>query len=254
MTFQSQTIHESRATSLGLLTGSPIVGCYSQHFVPSGVFVRVNRAEYFTRLYTDFDVSLTVNVPAIYDPVDGSLIQAIDSELTPEEKASLGFGQANGPEAAQNILAWRLALQRANVFRSPGGPSEEATRHIREIATGYFKRSRPTHAILYAGLIGPLHAASEYLLKTFPSLLRYLGPLRDEPRPLQPWLQTGSPCRYTCSAHTLPIHSYLAHTLVRLILCPCTCSAIPRFLRTMQLKRNDRGASWLFPLRTLGAL
>jgi predicted ATPase len=181
----------TETSTFGLLTGSPIVGCYSQHFVPSGVFVRVNRAEYFTRLYTDFDVSLTVNVPAIYDPVDRSLIQAIDSELTPEEKASLGFGQANGPEAAQNILAWRLALQRANVFRSPGGPSEEATRHIREIATGYFKRSRPTHAILYAGLIGPLHAASEYLLKTFPSLLRYLGPLRDEPRPLQPLSSTA---------------------------------------------------------------
>src|SRR5262249_9908381 len=65
----------SETNVLGPLAGSPIVGCYNQHFVPSGVFVRVNRADYFTELYSDLSATYPGQSPGMFDAIDAGLLK-----------------------------------------------------------------------------------------------------------------------------------------------------------------------------------
>jgi predicted ATPase len=181
----------TEALTLGSLEGVSIVGCFNRHFVTVGVFARINRIEHLIMLYTDFERVIQPQSPLMQDLVEKPLLDLIKAQLSQDELHSLGFGRSRGLETSRTISAWRTNLQRFTVLGPTHGNAKEALAHLTEVVKSYFETSKQTHAIVYQQLQGPLFNASQYMVDRFPSSISYLGPLRDEPRPLQPLSSTA---------------------------------------------------------------
>jgi predicted ATPase len=181
---------ESRAATLGPLQHNTILGCYTQHFVPQGIFVYVNVIDYYTSLYSDLRVPFLSYGPASLEPIDHRLVQTLRDQLTTDERTALHFDDPlGGLASASSIYLWRLALQRA--LSSKGPTAEAALEQLKTIVTTYFARWPFSYQIKYQPLQGPLASAGSYLLSKLPPAIKYLGPLRHEPRPLEPLATTA---------------------------------------------------------------
>jgi predicted ATPase len=172
----------TRSTTLGQTHDREILGCYNQHFIPTGLFLRVDRVEYLAGLICDIDRPISPDSPLMFDAFDRDLWAHIISQLTSEELVQVNGRGLGIDRPPSSLYAWRSSFG----FIGFGAPFVDMTHRIRPFVKEYLASNGSSHAILFQEIGGYLRAASDYVLKQFPSSVKYLGPLRDEPRPLQP--------------------------------------------------------------------
>lgn len=168
-----------------------IVGCWLAHFLPTGVLIRVDRVKAVVKAVTDFapESLRLIDSGAAYrtvlwtpiDPVVSSfLLQNIPAELRRPIALT-----AEPPGALPITLSdWRRRVESL-----PTHVKAPLVDHLQTIRPALEKALGPSGPMFIPGFVpfgSPLDAAINSLLREFPSEVSYLGPLRDEPRPLQP--------------------------------------------------------------------
>lgn len=183
------------------------VGCVLRHFLPLQLTVRYNRTATEAIAVADTICEIpsrpTRRLPRYFRDreviIPKGVVDVLRKKLGQVVEPMLGggslFGHEADPSATVNIADWRNRVQRLQ-------PSQrlDLRRKIQAAPTLHdeiciaVRKGRPDDfALAYRHLPGDVSDAVDYLTYQFSEKVRYLGPLRDEPKPLYPLAATVDP-------------------------------------------------------------
>lgn len=170
------------------------VGCVLNHFLPNFIVVRFDERDEAARIVTESLIEPRSRPSSLVRP------QALPRELMPFLRERLGerfpgrrgtlFGGTEDTDVS-TLQEWASVIQRLRLDERAALRSS-----LREMAAdirGFLTREGPNY--LLGGVRPPdeLLEAVEFLNYYFISSVKYLGPLREEPRPLYPLVGSTDP-------------------------------------------------------------
>jgi predicted ATPase len=203
-----------------VLTAEP-VGCVLRHFLPNRLSVRINLVEEIARwirMVLIDEVPRYRRAPFLNRElvIPGAVIDQLRSKLGDKYRAlfdrqSALFGAGSGmpvPEWADRIR--QMTFDKRRELRRSLADWPELQAIIVNSLRSERKESEYQYQLLPYRLPADLMNASAYLTTFFSSSVKYLGPLRDEPKPLYPLAAHADPTdvglRGEMSAAVLNLH------------------------------------------------
>ena len=182
--------------------GLTLVGCWMQHFLPNGFLVRFDQRRLIVDLLTDFSPSFVNSLShsnlrrtvMITPGVDPRIWETLRTTLPVELHEAFGIPSADSNRrTAVTIYEWRQRIQSLLIQNADVSGYLKASRLAIE---GILEQVTPRYQVTFTSLPSALESAVNLLTnnsrEAFDQKVRYLGPLRDEPRPLQPLGLGGS--------------------------------------------------------------